>query len=92
MGPTVHSIRPVTDDVLEVVFSWPGDDDLRGMRLDRKAFDTATGRLMHHTLDEIAFDVVNMGIIEPRRIAEFGATDAAGVRWLPLSEWIEEIS
>jgi hypothetical protein len=30
MVPTVHSIRPVTDDVLEVVFSWPDDADLRG--------------------------------------------------------------
>jgi hypothetical protein len=29
---------------------------------------------------------------EPRGIEEFGAADATGVRWLPLSEWIEEIS
>jgi hypothetical protein len=90
--PTVHSMRPVTDDVLEIVFSWPDDDDLRGMRLDRKVFDAATGRLMGSTVDEIAFDAVLMGICEPRDMAEFGAADTTGVRWLPLSDWIEDIS
>ena len=92
VAPTVHSIRPVADDMLEVVFSGPGDDELRGMRLDKKVFDAATGRLMGNTLEEIAFDVVYMGICEPRGIEEFGAADATGVRWLPLSDWIEEIS
>lgn len=92
MVPTFHSIRPVTDDVLEVVFSWLVDDDLRGIRLDRNVLDAATGRLMDHTLEEIAFDVVYLGICEPRDIAEFGAPDATGVRWLPLSDWIEDIS
>lgn len=77
--------------MLEVVFSVPGDDDLRGMRLDRKVLDAAPGRLMQSSLEEIAFDVVSMGIREPRRIEEFCA-DATGVRWLPLSEWIEDIS
>src|SRR5580700_2128051 len=91
-APTVHSMRPVTDDVLEVVFSWPHDDDLRGMRLDRKVFDAATGRLVGSTLEEIAFDVVYMGICEPRPIEEFGAADTTGVRWLRLSDWIEDIS
>ena len=37
--------------------------------------DAATGRLMDHTPEEIAFDVVNV-FIEPRRIQEFGAADA----------------
>ena len=92
MAPTVHAIRPVTDDVLEVVFSWLGDDDRRGIRLDRNVLDAATGRLMDHTLEEIAFDVVYLGICEPRDIAEFGAPDTTGVRWLPLSDWIAEIS
>jgi hypothetical protein len=92
MVPTVRSIRPVTDDVLEVVFSGPDGDDRRGMRLDRTVLDAATGRLLGHTLEEIAFDVVYMGICEPRSIEEFGVADATGVRWLPLSDWIEEIS
>lgn len=88
----MRSIRPVTDDVLEIIFSWPDDDDLRGMRLDRKVFDAATGRMMGSTLDEIAFDVVLMGICEPRDIAEFHAADRTGIRWLPLSDWIADIS
>lgn len=91
-APTVHSIRPVTDDVLEVIFSWPDDVDLRGMRLDRNVLDAATGRLMGSKLDEIAFDVFAMGIREPRRIEEFGPADTAGVRWLPLSDWIADVS
>jgi hypothetical protein len=91
-APTVHSIRPVTDDVLEVVFSWPGDDDRRGMRLDRNVLDVATGRLTDHTVEETAFDVVYCGICEPRDIKELGAPDATGVRWLPLSDWVAEIS
>lgn len=90
--PTLHSIRPVADDVLEVVFSMLGDDDLRGMRLDRKVFDAAAGRLMHSSLEEIAFDVVSMGICEPRRREEFGAADTTGVHWLRLSEWLEDVS
>ena len=92
MPPAFHSIRPVTDDVLEVVFSWLGDDDLRGLRLDRNVLDVATGRLMNHTLEETAFDVVSLGIREPRDIAEFRAPDTKGVRWLSLSDWIADIS
>ena len=78
--------------MLEVVFSGPGDNDLRGIRLDRQVLDAATGRLMQHTLEEIAFDVVYLGICEPRNIAAFNAADANGVRWLPLSDWIVDIS
>jgi hypothetical protein len=89
---TVHSIRPVSDDVLEVVFSLPGDDDLRGMRVDRNVLDAEPGRLRQSSLEEIAFDVVSMGICEPRRIDEFCAADTTGVRWLPLSEWLADIS
>jgi hypothetical protein len=48
--------------------------------------------MMGSTLDEIAFDVVLVGICEPRHIAEFGAADRTGVRWLPLSDWIADIS
>jgi hypothetical protein len=91
--PTVHAIRPVTDDVLEVVFSGSRDgNDLRGIRLDRRALDAATGRLQGHTLEETAFDVVYLGISEPRNMAAFDAPDASGVRWLPLADWIADIS
>ena len=89
----MHSIRAVTDDVVEVVFSGnPDGDDLRGIRLDRKVLDAAPGRLEGRTLSELAFDVVHLGIGEPRDPAEFDAADASGVRWLPLSDWIAEIS
>ena len=84
---TVHSIRPVGDDVFEVVFSVPYDAHLRGIRLDRKTVEAATGRLMQSSLDEIAFDEVHIGICEPKPIEEFHPADTAGVHWLPLAEW-----
>ncbi|MEX0665749.1 MAG: hypothetical protein WD598_13415 [Acidimicrobiia bacterium] len=89
---TVHSIRPVGDDVLEVVFSVPFDTHRRGIRLDRNTVEAARGRLMHSSLEEIAFDVVSMGIREPRPLAEFHSADTAGVHWLKLAEWLEDIS
>jgi hypothetical protein len=88
----VHSVRPISDDVLEIVFSVPGEDDARGIRLDRRVIESSGGRLMQSSLDEIAFDVVAMGICEPRRLEDFRETDAAGVRWLPLSDWLQDIS
>jgi hypothetical protein len=89
---TVHSIRPVSDHVLEIVFSVRGDDDLRGIRVERTVIESSDGRVMQSSLDEIAFDVVAMGICEPRRLEEFCEADTAGVRWLPLSDWLEDIS
>ena len=88
----VHSVRPISDDILEIVFSVPGDDDARGIRVDRRVIESTDGRLMQSSLDEIAFDVVAMGICEPRRLDEFREVDTAGVRWLPLSDWLEDIS
>lgn len=88
----VLSVRPISDDVLEIVFSVPGDDDARGIRLDRRIIESSGGRLTQSSLDEIAFDVVAMGICEPRRLEEFRQADTAGVRWLPLSDWLEDIS
>lgn len=85
-------VRPVADDVLEIVFSAPGDDDERGIRLDRRTIEAARGRLTQSSLDEIAFDVVTMGIGEPRSAEEFTDLDAEGVRWLPLADWLEDIS
>ena len=88
----VRWIRPTADDVLEVVFSAPGDNELRGLRVDRQTLEAATGRLAQSSLDEIAFDVVTMGIDEPRPIEEFCVADTSGVRWLRLSDWLADIS
>lgn len=89
---TVHSVRPSSDDVLEIVFSVPGDEDERGIRVDRRVIESTGSRLAQSSLDEIAFDVVAMGICEPRRVEEFCEVDPSGVRWLPLSDWLEDIS
>ncbi len=86
------SVRVVGDDALEITFSTPYDTDLHGMRVDRKVIETIPSRLMSSSLGEIAFDVVTMGICEPRRNEEFCEADESGVRWLPFLTWLADIS
>ncbi len=78
--------------MLEVTFSTPGDTVLRGMRIDRGVLDATPGRLSGSSLEEIAFDILTTGICEPRDIDEFSIVDEAGVHWLPLADWLADIS
>jgi len=78
-GGIVHSIRPAGDDVLEIVFSVPYASELRGIRLERPVIENARGRLLDSSLEEIAFNVVQLSIDEPRNIKKFSVADSEGV-------------
>ncbi len=88
----LHRVTPISDGVLEVVFYGGADVTLFGLRLEREVLEAATGRLMGCSVEELAFDVVTLGIREPRARESFFPEDAGGVRWLPLSDWIDDIS
>lgn len=42
--------------------------------------------------EELAFNVVHLAIGEPRSIEEFSEPDTVDIRWLPLSDWIADVS
>jgi hypothetical protein len=89
MWITVHSIQTVSSDEVQIVFSSPDDATLRGVRLDRQAVAAASERVRTSTLDELAFDVVLLGLEEPRSMGDYGEPDEHGVRWLPMVEWLD---
>lgn len=89
MHVTLQSIRAVTPRRVEVVYRWPGEDNLRGIQLDLSSVEGASERIRNSTVDELAFDLVVIGLEEPRRIEEFTDSDENGIRWLPTEEWLD---
>lgn len=90
IGRDVKSVRSVAGTAVEIVFSVPGEVTLRGIRLDFSWTEKASGRLKGSTADELAFNVVHLGVLEPRSIDEFTVEDRAGVRWLSTDNWLED--
>jgi hypothetical protein len=86
----IHSVRAVSATAVEIVFSVPGEGTLRGIRLDLSWVEAASGRIEGSTIEELAFNIVHLGVLEPRSIHEFTVEDTAGVRWLSTENWLED--
>jgi hypothetical protein len=86
----IHSVRALSATTVEIVFSVLGESTLRGIRLDLSWVEAASGRIEGSTIEELAFDTVHLGILEPRSIHEFSEEDNAGVRWLSTENWLED--
>src|SRR4051794_6949297 len=76
---------------IELVFKHPGDVHLRGMRLNVEAVRQGPERIRESSVDELAFDLIHMGICEPRALREFLPPDKNGIAWLPIDEWLDEV-
>lgn len=85
----MHSVQADRRDVVDVVYSWPGEATRRGLRLDLAFVERAPERIRVSTPEELAFDLVVIGILEPRSPDEFQEADANGIRWLPARAWLE---
>lgn len=79
-------------EVVEVVYSDPASDELRGMRISLALVRSAPERIRQSSIEELAFDIVTTGVFEPRPPEDFLLPDHAGIRWLSMDRWIEEVS
>ena len=86
----VELVRSVSGTAVEIIFSVPGEVTLRGIRLDSSWAEKASGRLKGSDAEELAFNAVHLGVLEPRSIEEFTVEDRAGVRWLATENWLED--
>lgn len=86
------SITATSPQEIEVIYSDVADSEVRGIRVSADLVRSAPPRLRDSSVDELAFDIVTMGICEPRPPEDFLPPDANGVRWLWLPGWLEEIS
>ena len=89
MYVTLQSVQVVTPSCVEIVYWWPGEDTLRGIRLDVSSMESASERIRTSSVDELAFDLVAIGMQEPRRIEEFTHPDENAIRWLPTETWLD---
>jgi hypothetical protein len=90
MDSNIKSVRSVSGTAVEIIFSVPGEVTLRGIRLNFSWSEKASGRLKGSTPEELAFNAVHLGVLEPRSIDEFTVEDRAGVRWLSTENWLED--
>jgi hypothetical protein len=88
----VQSIRATQPDEIEVVYSVPEDPRHRGIRISADLVRSAPARIRESTIDELAFDIVTTGILEPRAQGDFLPADPNGVMWLSIPDWLEEIT
>jgi hypothetical protein len=86
----IHSVRAVSGTAVEIIFSIPGEVTLRGIRIDLPWVEGASGRFKGGTHEELAFNAVELGILEPRSVDEFTTEDESGVRWLSTENWLED--
>jgi hypothetical protein len=91
--PEVHlkSADAKSADVVEVIYSLASDSSLRGVRIDAASLQSGPELLRLRIVGELAFYVLHIAMLEPRSIDEFMPPDASGVRWLPMSCWLNEL-
>lgn len=84
----VLSLALPSQEEFEVTFLPVGGAELVGIRLERGALLAKGSRLASSTVEEVAFDVVLLGLLEPRPDLS-PSSGSEGVRWLHLEEWAE---
>ena len=88
----VHWVRATSPEEVEVVYSDWTNTEPRGFRIRAPLVRSAPWRVRESTVDELAFDIRTTVINEPRAPDDFLSPDTNGVRWLPWSRWLEEVT
>lgn len=88
-GIELQSVQAVSPTAVEVVWACRGGDGFRGLRLLQGDVRSASLRIRESDPRELAFDLVVVGMREPRSNEEFTAPDAEGIRWLPVEAWLD---
>ena len=88
----VHWVRATSPEEVEVVYSDWANTERLGFRLSASLVQSAPWRIRDSSIDELAFDIRTTVICEPRAPDNFLPPDTNGVRWLPWSQWLEEVT
>jgi hypothetical protein len=88
----VYWVRATSPEEVEVVYSDWTNTELRGFRISARLVQSAPWRIRESSVDELAFDIRTTVINEPRAADDFLSPDTNGVRWLPWSRWLEEVT
>lgn len=88
----VASMAVNSPEEIEVVYADGIGSDLCGIRIGSDVVRSAPQRVRLSSIEELAFDIVSTVIREPRPPEDFLPPDANGVKWLSLSQWLDEIS
>ena len=88
----LHSVKATAPELLEIIYSdsVDGIQYLKGLRLDLSTVKSAAEIVRSSSVEELALDLVYVGICEPRSIDEFLPPDSHGIRWLPAQRWLNE--
>ncbi|HWT32710.1 MAG TPA: hypothetical protein VN107_03035, partial [Microbacterium sp.] len=76
-------------DTVEFLYRQPWDGKLRGLRVTATDIEPDS-RLAGRSLDEIAFLLVYVGILEPKADDEFEPPDSNGIWWSTSRDWLLE--
>jgi hypothetical protein len=87
----VLSVRAPTPDVVELIYAKSANGALRGVRMDSASIQSGPELLSESSIDELAFLVVHVAVLEPRSLEEFLPADGNGIRWLPMRRWMDEL-
>lgn len=88
----VHWVRATSPEEVEVVYSDWANTERLGFRISAPLVQSAPWRIRESSVDELAFDIRTTVICEPRAPDDFLSPDTNGVRWLPWSQWVEEVT
>lgn len=88
----LYSVTAASSEVVEIVHSDPAGRGLRGIRIDQTSVLSARERISESSIDELAFDLVCIGMEEPKPEEDFLPPDDHGVTWLRLDRWLDENS
>lgn len=87
----LYAVRVISDDEIAIVFADGPNRPLKGIRLDRQAVRSGPERIRVSSLSEIAFDLVVMGICEPRLARYFLPPDEEGISWMSAERWLDDV-
>jgi hypothetical protein len=48
-------------------------------------------RIRDSTIEELAFDLILLGVCEPRSMNEFLPPDDNGIAWMPTDRWLDDV-
>jgi hypothetical protein len=87
----LHSARATSPETVEIIYSDSMYVGLKGIRIDFAAVRAGSELFREASVDELALNLINLGMLEPRPLDEFLPADTNGVRWLPLRRWLEDL-
>lgn len=87
----LHSVRATSPEIVEVIYSDSMHVGLKGIQIDFASVRSGSEIFRESSVDELASNLINLGMLEPRPLEEFLPADTNGVRWLPLHRWLGDL-